>query len=145
MIKLEKGKRKHMPNDLYMDAMKPCPNCGETRWAGEPHVCPSDYTELEKHILLHMRWPKFITQEEQLRFLILALCGEVGELANLVKKDWRGDEGKEERFIELKKELADVGNYYYFICKLLKINHEQIMLDKLLEVEQRPAWKERKV
>lgn len=28
---------------------------------------------------------------EDRRFLALALCGEVGELANLVKKEWRGD------------------------------------------------------
>lgn len=29
--------------------------------------------------------------DEDIRFLALALAGEAGELANLIKKDWRGD------------------------------------------------------
>ena len=49
------------------------------------------------------------TPEDQ-RFLALALFGEAGELANLVKKEWRGDEEPAMR-AKLEEEVGDVYAY----------------------------------
>lgn len=72
------------------------------------------------------------------RFLSLALCGETGELANFIKKEWRDNK---DYTSEIVKELADIGNYLYMLAEVYKIDLEKEMLAKLLEVEQRPAWK----
>lgn len=48
--------------------------------------------------------------DEDRRFLALALAGEVGELANVIKKQWHGD--KDPAFEEkLQDELGDVYAY----------------------------------
>lgn len=39
--------------------------------------------------LIVQRWPAYSAEDQ--RFLMLALSGEVGELANIVKKLWRQD------------------------------------------------------
>lgn len=39
------------------------------------------------------------------------------------------------------KKLIDIGNYLYMICELMGVNLKEIMLDKLIEVENRPEWK----
>ncbi len=53
---------------------------------------------------------------EGLRFLALALAGEAGELANVVKKDWRGSD-IEYFSEEVLDELADI---FIYACLLLK-------------------------
>lgn len=45
---------------------------------------------------------------ENVRFLSLALCGEAGELANVVKKHWRGDGTLGQDALD---EVADVITY----------------------------------
>jgi hypothetical protein len=62
------------------------------------------HTALTKNIK-----PKTI---EDQRFLTLALCGEVGELANLAKKQWRGDNDPEFDS-KFRDELGDI--YAYLI------------------------------
>lgn len=62
--------------------------------------------ELDAHIRAHLHWGPLLG-EDKIRFMALALCGEAGELANIVKKDWRGDPG--DRRAKLVEELADVG------------------------------------
>ena len=53
---------------------------------------------------------------EDRRFLALALCGEAGELANLVKKEWRGD--IDPKYGEkVRDELGDV--YAYLILNAM--------------------------
>jgi NTP pyrophosphatase (non-canonical NTP hydrolase) len=78
--------------------------------------------------------------EERLRFLVLALCGETGELANLVKKSWRAGHDCH----DLVDELADVANYVAMLALALDVDLASEMLRKLLEVEARPAWLARK-
>lgn len=80
-----------------------------------------------KHIKAHLSWtPK--EKIDRIRFLSLALCGEVGEIANLLKKDWRGDEG--DRSKEIIKEVADVGNYTFMLAEVLGVDLVDAMLKK---------------
>lgn len=52
------------------------------------------------------------------RFLTIALCGETGELANLVKKQWRDGVDLSE---EIKDELADIRIYLELLAKCFDI------------------------
>jgi NTP pyrophosphatase (non-canonical NTP hydrolase) len=97
--------------------------------------------ELRQHIEQHLAWCP--DAEARLPFLALALCGEAGELANLVKKQWRGDAG--DRYAEIVSELADVGNYAFMLASHFGIDLQAAMLAKLIEVERRPSWWERKM
>jgi NTP pyrophosphatase (non-canonical NTP hydrolase) len=91
--------------------------------------------DLRTHLASHLEWAP--TGEDRLPFLVLALCGE----ANLIKKGLRGDGG--DRRAETISELADVGNYALMLAMHLDIDLRAAMLAKLIEVEQRPAWKAR--
>lgn len=102
---------------------------------------PHDLAQLHKHIVAHLHHP-FDAGPERLRFLTLALCGEAGELANYVKKEWRGDDIVPAVFAKsVEKELADIGNYVFMLAEALGVDLPQAMLDKLIEVENRPSWK----
>jgi NTP pyrophosphatase (non-canonical NTP hydrolase) len=92
--------------------------------------------ELIAHLKLHLN--RSPTGEDRLHFLALALCGEAGEMANIVKKDWRGDDG--EPLAHAISEIADVGNYLFMLAMYLGVDLEAAMLRKLKEVEQRPNW-----
>lgn len=66
------------------------------------------------HETIVKRWKPWSDNDR--RFLALALSGEVGELLNLIKKEWRGDFNK--RFLAsssfrtpLCEELADIRIY----------------------------------
>lgn len=77
----------------------------------------------------------FHTSVDEKRFLALALAGEVGELCNIIKKQWRGDEIANE---DIRKEIADCFVY----LSLLAVNYGMDDIDyhiskKLDEVEQR--------
>ena len=88
------------------------------------------------HIHTHLMWGP--TGKDKLRFLSLALCGEAGELANFVKKEWRGDNLDRKGLIE---EVADVANYLYMIADVLGIDLHKEMLKKLKKVEKRHNFK----
>lgn len=94
---------------------------------------------LRNYIISHAKWsPGKYGSKIRLRFLSLALCGEAGELAGWIKKDWRGDKGiKREAII---KELADVGNYAFMIAEEMGVDLLDEMERKFVEVEQRPVW-----
>jgi NTP pyrophosphatase (non-canonical NTP hydrolase) len=56
------------------------------------------------------------------RFLSLALCGEAGELANIIKKQWRGlsaDGGIGAQWSEARDEIADIVVYSMLIFSAL--------------------------
>lgn len=103
--------------------------------------------ELESHLKLHEEWPA-LPQADKIRFLGLGLSGEAGELANDIKKQWRGDFANSGMNIfefedRLRKEIYDVCNYAFMLASVLGEDIEGVlngMLDKLLEVEQRPAF-----
>ena len=60
---------------------------------------------------------------EDIRFLALALAGEVGELCNLIKKEWRdGVDNREEQ----RDELADCRVYLELIAKCLDMEGQKL-------------------
>ncbi len=91
--------------------------------------------ELKEIIERHRFWSP---AEGRLHFLVLALCGEAGELANLMKKNWRG---APTNWSDVVKELADIGAYAFMIASELGVDLETEILRKVKEVEQRPSWK----
>lgn len=94
--------------------------------------------QLQEAIAAHAKWGP-LAGADRVRFLALALCGEVGELANLIKKDWRADSGSRREAI--KEELADVANYAFMLSEVLGFDLPKAMLAKLREVERRPEWR----
>ncbi len=73
--------------------------------------------------------------QEDLRFLTLALAGEVGELCNFIKKGWCGD-GKDSSN-EIKNELADIRVYLHLITTLLRIDLDEAVKAKLPEIRRK--------
>lgn len=77
---------------------------------------------------------------EVMNFLALAICGEAGELANLVKKAWRGDVVDP---TAIRDEIADIRIYLEHFSRLLDIDLDRACDNKLNEVAERLAVKER--
>lgn len=71
-------------------------------------------------------FPAYSNTDE--RFLALALCGEAGELANLIKKRWRDDAWLVD---EIREEICDVRVYLELLAKCFDIEGEK--LDKAVE------------
>jgi NTP pyrophosphatase (non-canonical NTP hydrolase) len=97
-----------------------------------------DIKDLQQHLKIHTNWGD-LRGTDRVRFMVLALCGEAGELANLIKKDWRGDPG--DRRAEIIRELADVGNYAFMTAEALGADLPSEMLLKLREVEGRATFR----
>lgn len=75
---------------------------------------------------------------EDVRFLALALCGEVGELANLIKKQWRGrPQDLPGLHDKIKAELADVAIYTHLLATALGIDVETQIHEKLPEIRRK--------
>jgi NTP pyrophosphatase (non-canonical NTP hydrolase) len=75
---------------------------------------------------------------EDIRFLTLALAGEVGELANLIKKRWRGDEVPDSA---IASELSDIRIYLELVALYQSVDWRSLCHAKLDEVEERMARK----
>ena len=75
-----------------------------------------------------LRGPSF-SEDWDLPQWFVALTGEVGEAANIVKKMYRGDRIStlDE---DLKDELADIQIYLDLICNHLKVDLEEIVIKK---------------
>src|SRR5207237_744568 len=80
------------------------------------------------------------SDSEVLNFLALAICGEAGELANLVKKRWRGDEVDRD---QIRDEIADIRIYLEHLSRHLDIDLDKACERKLEEVNERLRAKER--
>lgn len=76
---------------------------------------------------------------KHLFFLTLALCGETGELANMVKKIWRDDytTNNEKMF----DEIADVYIYLSLIAYWCNVDLDDRAAAKMEEVKTRPFAK----
>src|SRR5215468_7469886 len=75
-------------------------------------------------------FPSYSSQDE--RFLALALCGEAGELANLIKKRWRDNANLCD---EIRDEIADIRVYLELLAKCFGIEGEK--LDERVEMKLR--------
>ena len=78
-------------------------------------------------------WEPYST--EDIRFLGLAIAGEVGELANFIKKKfWHGDDIAPQEFI---KELADIRIYLELLSRCFYCDLDEACAGKLDEVQAR--------
>jgi NTP pyrophosphatase (non-canonical NTP hydrolase) len=71
------------------------------------------------------------------RFLALALCGEAGELANMIKKRWRDGADLRE---ETRDEIADVRIYLELLARCFDIEGDKLdarVLQKLEKVAEK--------
>jgi NTP pyrophosphatase (non-canonical NTP hydrolase) len=73
-------------------------------------------------------FPSYSNEDE--RFLALALCGEAGELANMIKKRWRDGVDLSD---EIREELADIRVYLELLAKCFGVEGEK--LDKEVEIK----------
>ena len=81
-----------------------------------------------------------VSDEEVINFLALAICGEAGELANVIKKKWQGDEVNRDH---LRDEIADIRIYLEHLAHHLEIDLDEACEAKLNIVAARLATKER--
>jgi len=93
------------------------------------------------HRVVVKRWPAY--SEEVRHFLALALCGEAGELVNLIKKDWRGDittHNMETWRKRIEEELVDVRIYLELLARAYEVNLDEACEGKIPELLRR--WPE---
>ena len=85
------------------------------------------------------QWDTKISDDNvpMLGFTMLALAGEAGEAANLVKKMWRGDFRYTEKRQELCVEIADIFAYLLKLTYQLGFDLEETYLSKMKENEKR--------
>jgi NTP pyrophosphatase (non-canonical NTP hydrolase) len=76
--------------------------------------------ELHQKMTSHL-FPSYSSTDE--RFLALGLCGEVGELANMIKKRWRDGVDLTE---EIRDEIADIRVYLELIAKCFDIEGSKL-------------------
>src|SRR5258708_270844 len=88
----------------------------------------------ERFLKLAQAKGNLTSDSEVLSFLALAICGEAGELANLIKKIWRGDEVDE---AQIRDEIADIRIYLEYISRHLNIDLDRACERKLDEVADR--------
>jgi NTP pyrophosphatase (non-canonical NTP hydrolase) len=81
---------------------------------------------------------RLIGDDEVPRFLALAICGEAGELANLIKKEWRGDDIDPGQLrADVEGEIADVAIYLCHLADHLGIDLDVICSRKIAECNRR--------
>jgi len=83
--------------------------------------------ELHEKMTAHL-FPPYASQDE--RFLALALCGEAGELANMIKKRWRDGADLSN---EIREEICDIRVYLELLAKCFGIEGEK--LDRAVEAK----------
>jgi NTP pyrophosphatase (non-canonical NTP hydrolase) len=83
--------------------------------------------ELHERMTEHLFRP-YTSRDE--RFLALALCGEAGELANLIKKRWRDGVDLSD---QCREEIADCRVYLELLAKCFGIEGE--LLDEAVEAK----------
>ena len=84
-------------------------------------------------------WNKQVSEENMdvLEFLMISLVGEVGEVANIIKKVLRGDFALLSAMPAISEECADIFAYLMKMCNQMNINLEHAYLNKLKKNESR--------
>lgn len=72
---------------------------------------------------------------------LTAICGELGELANVLKKLRRGDKSADELRQAISDEIADVQIYLDLLAYQFRIDLGQATVDKFNEVSERVGAK----
>lgn len=87
----------------------------------------------------NFKWNSKITESniEMLEFLLLSLTGEVGEVANIVKKIVRGDFKLDEKRQDIQEELTDVFIYLLKLSYQLDIDLEKAYVEKMKKNRER--------
>jgi len=82
---------------------------------------------------INFNWAEDISEKnlQHLQFLVLSLTGEVGEMANCVKKVIRGDEQYNASKDRIAEELTDVFIYILKLAYQMNIDLEGHYLQKL--------------
>lgn len=87
-------------------------------------------------------------RDTDVKHFVLGLFGELGELANKIKKHeryklgWKGNFLDDKAFIEaIKGELADIAIYLYLIVEKYNLNIEELVKEKQLINRKRFGWK----
>lgn len=82
---------------------------------------------------INFNWAEAISEKnlQYLQFLVLSLAGEVGEMANCVKKVIRGDEQYEAAKDIISEELTDVFIYVLKLAYQMNVDLEDGYLRKL--------------
>lgn len=96
-----------------------------------------DIWNLHEHMTAHL-FPAYSSQDE--RFLALALCGEAGELANLIKKRWRDGADLTD---EIRVELADIRIYLELLAKCFDIEGDK--LNQYVEAKLKAVAEKRRI
>lgn len=78
-------------------------------------------------------------KNERIRFLSLAICGEAGELANFVKKDWRGTAVLDLRQ-HVRMEIADIAIYLHELARNLDTTIDACCEEKVIELKTRHEY-----
>jgi NTP pyrophosphatase (non-canonical NTP hydrolase) len=84
-------------------------------------------------------FPAYLKDDQ--RFLALAICGEAGELANMVKKEWRDGVDLRE---EIKEEICDIRVYLELLAKCFDMEGpklDEAVLKKLEKVVEKHKHK----
>lgn len=93
---------------------------------------------LEEAVQEHRGWDTM----ETIRFLALSLCGEAGELANEIKKEWRADgfhnwdgQRTQENRRKVADEIADVQTLLYRLALNMNIDIDTACDNKIDELD----------
>ena len=89
--------------------------------------------EFDSKHKIHFNWAEEVSEKNIhiLQFLVLSLAGEVGELANCVKKVVRGDENLASSKDRISEELTDILIYVLKLAYQMNIDLEESYLQKL--------------
>jgi NTP pyrophosphatase (non-canonical NTP hydrolase) len=79
--------------------------------------------------------------EEDRHFLALAMCGEAGEVANLIKKQWRGDNIPDFQD-KLEEEIGDVFAYLTLLSIAYGLRSPSRILDEVILPKIKARWPE---
>ncbi len=122
------------PHSMPGDVSQPYPLAPAVKETATPHNYRV-WHEDARRVHDHFTNQRPMMTSERLRFLALAIAGEAGELANLIKKEWRGDVLDFRQWLvdkqpEIGAEMADIMLYMNHMANLLSLDLEEEIVKK---------------